>query len=161
MARLYELSQEYRNLMDLLEEEDENQELYAHTLEIIDEEIEDKAESIAKVIKEIEGEIEISKAEEKRLATRRKTKENKIQFLKMYLENEMRVTGKTKFKTNLFSFGIQKNPPSLNIEREDNIPEEYFKVVKNLDKKELLKDIKEGLVVDGVSVKQSESLRIR
>lgn len=38
----------------------------------------------------------------------------------------MQLTGKTKFKTELFSFGIQKNPPAVVIDNEEDIPKEYY-----------------------------------
>lgn len=157
--KLYELSNEYLEVLDLLSEE-ENVELNDLLLKI-DEEIELKAENIGKVLKSLEGNVAALKDEEKRLSNRRRGIENNIKNLKSYLENEMIAVGKKKFKTDLFSFGIQKNPPSLDISSEDNIPEEYYELTRSLIRRDLLKDMKEGLVVDGVSLKQSESLRIR
>lgn len=157
--KLYELSNEYLEVLDLLSEED-NVELNDLLLKI-DEEIELKAENIGKVLKSLEGNVAALKDEEKRLSNRRRGIENNIKNLKSYLENEMIAVGKKKFKTDLFSFGIQKNPPSLDISREDNIPEEYYELTRSLIRKDLLKDMKEGLVIDGVGLKQSESLRIR
>lgn len=159
--KLYEISQSYLNILDLLEDEEENKELFQHALGMIDDAFETKAENIAKVLNAIKGNIEIVKAEEKRLYDRRKAMENKMGWLKKYLEDEMIAIDKKKFKTDLFSFGIQKNPPSLDISSEDNIPEEYYELTRSLIRKELLKDMKEGLVIDGVGLKQSESLRIR
>lgn len=157
--KLYELSNEYLEVLDLLSEED-SVELNKLLLKI-DEEIELKAENIGKVLKSLEGNVAALKDEEKRLSNRRRGIENNIKNLKSYLENEMIAVGKKKFKTDLFSFGIQKNPPSLDISSEDNIPEEYYELTRSLIRKDLLKDIKEGLVIDGVGLKQSESLRIR
>lgn len=157
--KLYELSNEYLEVLDLLSEE-ENVELNDLLLKI-DEEIELKAENIGKVLKSLEGNVAALKDEEKRLSNRRRGIENNIKNLKSYLENEMIAVGKKKFKTDLFSFGIQKNPPSLDISNEDNIPDEYYELTRSLIRRDLLKDMKEGLVIDGVSLKQSESLRIR
>ena len=159
--KLYEISQSYLNILDLLEDEEENKELFQHALGMIDDAFETKAENIAKVLNAIKGNIEIVKAEEKRLYDRRKAMENKMGWLKKYLEDEMIAIDKKKFKTDLFSFGIQKNPPSLKVTTEEYIPEEYYEVTRSLIRRELLKDIKEGLVIDGVSLTQSESLRIR
>ena len=46
--------------------------------------------------------------------------------MKESLETAMRATGKTKFKTDLFSFNIQKNPPRLVIDKPEEVPEEYL-----------------------------------
>ena len=73
----------------------------------------------------------------------------------------MEQTGRKKVKTELFTISIQKNTPALDITSEDNIGDEYYKVERTLNKKDLLKDIKEGLIIDGVGIKQTESLRIR
>lgn len=157
--KLYELSNEYLEVLDLLSEKDDIE--LNDLLQNIEEEIETKAENIGKVLKSLEGNVVALKDEEKRLSNRRRGIENNIKNLKSYLENEMIKVDKKKFKTDLFSFGIQKNPPSLDISSEDNIPEEYYELTCSLIRKDLLKDMKEGLVVDGVSLKQSESLRIR
>jgi len=73
----------------------------------------------------------------------------------------MIVTDKKKFKTEYFSFNIQKNAPSLDIANEDHIPDKYYITERKLQKRELLDAVKGGLEVDGVLLKQSESLRIR
>ena len=68
----------------------------------------------------------------------------------------MKVTGKTKFKGQLFSFSIQKNPPSVNVIDEKLIPEEYFIPQEpTLDKKRLLTDIKSGAEIPGADRSRS------
>lgn len=79
------------------------------TLEGIEGEFEDKADAYAKIKLELEAEAEKLKAEETRLTERRKRIENNIERLKKSLFDTMKQTGKTKFKTELFSFSIQKN----------------------------------------------------
>lgn len=160
--KLYELTNDYLDLLEMLSTEDTTEEYKDYKLlDEINEEIETKAENIGKVLKSLEANVNGLKEEEKRLATRRRSIENNIKNLKAYLEDEMIKLDKKKFKTNLFSFNVQKNPPSLNIASEEHIPEEYYKLTRSLERKELLKDIKEGLVIDGVEINQSESLRIR
>lgn len=74
----------------------------------------------------------------------------------------MKATGKTKSKGQLFNLSIQKNPPSLNVEDEKLIPEEYWiEQAPVLDKKAMLVALKAGEEIPGVSIKQTESLRIR
>ena len=73
----------------------------------------------------------------------------------------MIATGKRKFKTPLFGFGIQKNPPSLNVLDESKIPEEFWiEQQPKLDKKAALAYVKEN-EVDWAELSQTESLRIR
>ena len=157
---LYSITEEYLQLLNM--EEDIDEQAFKDTLESITDELETKADNIAKIIKELEGDVDTLKKEEERLAKKRKSIENKKSKLKDYLEESMILTGKSKLKTKLFGFTIQKNPPSLDIKAEENIPKNYYiEQQPKLDKKELLKAIKEGLEVEGVELKQSESLRIR
>ena len=82
------------------------------TLDSIDEVIDDKAENIAKVLKEMDGQTLAISSEIKRLQERKATLENNSRNLKGYLQAEMEKVGKEKIKTELFSIGSQNNPPS-------------------------------------------------
>lgn len=147
----------YLNLKDMdIEEGDLNS-----ALENIDDEIETKADNIAKVLRDFDGDIEALKAEEERLAKKRKAIENRQKQLKKYLQNSMLVLDKRKFKTDLFSFNIQKNAPSLKILDESKIPEDYYKIEKKLNKNDLKEAVKKGLFEDAAKLVQTESLRIR
>ncbi len=130
-------------------------------LENIDDEIETKADNIAKVLRDFDGDIEALKSEEERLANKRKAIENRQKHLKEYLQNAMLVLDKRKFKTDLFSFNIQKNAPSLKILDESKIPEDYYKIEKKLNKNDLKEAVKNGLFEDAAELVQTESLRIR
>lgn len=160
MAKLYELSTGYKNIEYLLENGEDNEELQA-VLDSLGEEIEDKAENIAKILKNNESDIKAFKEEEKRLAERRKVLENSNNRLKEYLEENMKMTGKTKFKSGAFSFNIAKNPASVEITNVDIISSDYKVLTETLDKKAILQDLKDGKDVQGAILKQSESLRIR
>lgn len=154
---LYELTEMYQNLLDLdLEEE----ELQGH-LKNIDDEIEIKAENIAKVLRSLEAEAEAYKKEIERFTLKKQGAENRAKRLKAYLQEAMEAVDKKKFKTDLFSFNIQKNAPSLKILDESKIPEDFYKVERKLDKVEFKKAVKEGLYEEAAELVQSESLRIR
>ena len=160
--KLYELTENYRNLQDLLENPEIDQDLITNALDEVGEQLEEKSENIAKLIKTLEVEVTGFKAEEKRLADRRKTLENRITGLKSYINAAMKATGKKKFKGQLFSFNIQKNPLSVNITDSTLIPKEYFVEQEPvLDKKTVLAELKNGVIVPGAELKQTESLRIR
>lgn len=155
--QLYELTEIYLNLKDMdIEEGDLNS-----ALENIDDEIETKADNIAKVLRDFDGDIEALKSEEERLAKKRKAIENRQKQLKEYLQNAMLVLDKRKFKTDLFSFNIQKNAPSLKILDESKIPEDYYKIEKKLNKNDLKEAVKNGLFEDAAELIRTESLRIR
>lgn len=155
--QLYELTEIYLSLKDMdIEEGDLNA-----ALENINDEIETKADNIAKVLRDFDGDIEALKSEEERLAKKRKAIENRQKQLKEYLQNAMLVLDKRKFKTDLFSFNIQKNAPSLRILDESKIPEDYYKIERKLNKNDLKEAVKNGLYEEAAELVQTESLRIR
>lgn len=160
---LYELTNAYNNVLTLIEEGATPEEMEL-TLANIEDEIENKADSYAVIIKTLEAHKKMLAEEEKRLYSKRKNLEGNIDRLKRNLENSMELVGKKKFKTDKFSFGIQKNPMSANILDESKVPEKYKKVIEaiNIDKKSMIADFKDnGELIDGVEFIQSESLRIR
>lgn len=163
MSKLYELTADYLTVMDMLEDDTVDVETVMDTLEGIGGEIEDKADNYAKIIRMLEGEMEILKKEEERMSIRRKTLENNVDHMKRSLERAMIVTDKKKFKTDLFSFNIQKNPPTVAITGDaGDIPGKFFIPQEpKLDKKALIAYVKEKGDTDYAKLTQSESLRIR
>ena len=109
MATMYELTSDYNEVLELASNPDIDPQAITDTLEAINVEIEIKAENTAKVLRELEGMAAALKAEEQRLAARRKSIENNVDRIKTGLYEAMKTTGKTKFKTPLFSFAIAKN----------------------------------------------------
>ena len=161
MSTLYELTGEYLELLNIAQEEDD-QEIINDTLEAIGGEIEDKADGYAVVIKELEANSDKLDKEIKRLQERKKTISNNIGRIKFNLENAMKITGKVKFKTLRFSFGIQKNPASVMVKDEKAVPDKFWKPQEPvLDKKGLIAFIKENGNTAYAELTQTESLRIR
>lgn len=158
--KLYELAEAYKNVLDLLENEEVDQEMLQQALENVEAEIEEKVENIVKIIKNLEGDVEIIKKEE-RLYNKRKTLENKIEWIKAYTFNTLNSLGLNKIKTKIFNIGIQNNVPSVEVLDESQIPEKYFRIEKVLLKKEILNDLKQGQEIPGVGIKVTQSLRIR
>lgn len=162
---LYELTTEYMELLAMLEDPDVDEDLIADTLEGIDGELEVKADGYARVMRQMDADAKAIKAEEERLANRRKSLENRAANLKSRLQQMMEITGKIKFKTELFSFGIQKNPAAVVIDEQyiENIPEEYLiRQDPKIDRAKLKEDLKAGKDLEGIAhLEQTESLRIR
>ena len=166
--KLYELTEQFLALQELAYDPEVDEQTFQDTMEGLWGEIEDKADGYAKIIMGMKADIEALRAEEGRLAARRKALENRQQALKNNLEPNMRVMGKTKFKTALFSFNIQKNAPSVRIDDEARLMEalkmeapELLKTKIEIDKKALLSALKAGAAFKGAEIQQSESLRIR
>lgn len=128
MSTLYEITGEFLELLNMLEDDEVDEQLIMDTLEGIECEFESKADNIAKFIRSLESKIDAVEKEVERLNNRKKVFENKIKSMKQYLYSSMKVTGKTKFTTDLFSFNIQKNggKRKLTIDVDlELIPEDY------------------------------------
>lgn len=159
--KLYEITGEILELLTMAEDLELDQKMIQDTMEGLDFEFEEKAEAYAKVVKTLEMDIAGLDEEIQRMTKRKATIKNNIDRLKRSLEGAMIATGKRKFKTPLFGFGIQKNPPSLNVLDETKIPAEFWiEQQPKLDKKAALAYVKENKV-DWAELSQTESLRIR
>lgn len=163
MAKLYDIAERYRNILNLMENEDFEGVDLQFALNQISDEFEIKADNIVFLLKEIQADVDAIKNEELRLAKRRKTLENNAQGMKDYLEQMMRLADKTKFKTTLNSFSIQKTKASVIITEEALVPEEFktYEQVCKIDKNELYTALKQGAEILGVELKENEALRIR
>ncbi|EAF3670385.1 siphovirus Gp157 family protein [Listeria monocytogenes] len=159
MSTLYSIQGKYQQLLNLAEQLDP--ELLKDTLESIDDELETKAENVAFVIKELEGQSLILEKETKRLAERKNTINNNVKRLKQSLFDAMITVNKQKIKTNLFTLDIRKNPPSLIVEDESKLLNYLIEQPKKLDKTKLGDDLKKGIDVPGAVLVQTERLQIK
>lgn len=159
MATLYELSGDYLQVQRMIEDGFEGLE---DTLESLQGPLHEKLEAYGMVIRNIESDVEGLKAEEKRLADRRKTMENGIKRMKLSMHDAMSSTGERKIKGEKFTFTIQKNPPSLKLVDESLIPKEFLvEVAPSIDKKAIMERLKANEEIPGAQISQGESLRIR
>ncbi len=154
MSTLYEITGEYLTLLEWLEDEENIEDsAIMDTIKAIDEDLEDKADNYAKIIKELKAEAKKFEAEKKRLEDRQKAMENRAKLLNKHLYDSMKLTGKTKFKTGLFSFGIQKNGGLQPIEIDaKNVPDEYM--FKEPDNAKIRQALKEGKELPFVTLKE-------
>lgn len=164
MSTIYELTDDFLRLLEMAEDPETDPQAFADTLEGLEYEIEVKAENYAKVIKQLDSDAAGIDAEIKRLQAKKSAIANSQDRMKKTLEGAMIATGKVKFKTDLFSFNIQKNPPSVELDEEhlELVPIEYLiPQDPKPDKKRMLAELKEGKELGFARLKQTESLRIR
>ena len=156
---LYDLTSNWQHVYEM----DLDEDTWLDTLNSIDEEIDIKANNIGFLIQNLTADVEGYKREEKRLADKRRIAENKVKSLKSYLQENMERLDRKKVKTDLFSFNIQRNAPSLKLTDEQLIPQKYYTVesVRKYDKQAIKDDLKAGQVISGAELKTSQSLRIR
>ena len=162
---LYELTNDYAELLLMAEDPDTDPQAFTDTLEGIDGAIEDKADNYARVIRNLEADAAACDAEAKRLRNKKQTIENNIKRMKSALQYAMQVTGKVKFKTALFSFNIQKNPAAVVVDEQyiENIPERFLvRKDPEINRKAIKDAINAGEDLEGLAhLEQTESLRIK
>lgn len=161
MSNLYELTNNYETVLNMLYDEDVDEKMILDTLESIEGEIEDKADGYAKIITELEVKANARKEEAKRLTESAKSFENKTKLLKQNLFNAMKSTGKTKFATDLFSFNIAKNGGKQALTIDGEVPEEYTKIVTENDTDKIRQVLENGEKLPFAHLEpRGESLRI-
>ena len=161
MASLNDLMNEWRELKEMALDPEIDPEAIADTIEGLEGALEDKADGYADYMDFLKGQIEQVKSEQERLRNRRISFEAKLDRVKAKLEDAMRETGKTKFSTALHSFRIQKNPPKVVIDHEENIPLKYLiPQDPKVDTKSIMQDLKNGELFAWAHLEQGEGLRI-
>ena len=162
---LYNITNKFVELMDKAE----NEELTPEEVQAISSELEQellhKSSNIIAYIKNGESLINAIKDEETRLEEMRKTGEKKLEKFKTYVLDNMNRLGLIEIPTQLGSLKVAKNPISIEIINEDEVPEEFKKeVVKiTIDKTAIKNHFKEtGEIVAGTrAVTDKTSLRIK
>lgn len=168
MASIYELTQEFQTLWQLMEDGTLDDEMLAGAFDVAAEDLAIKLEGYCKFIKNLESDIAGLKEEEKRLATRRKTMENTVDRAKEAMKKAMETAGEKKIQCGTFTTSIQANPPRVVLDEQyiENIPEKYLIPQEpQVNKKlmlEVLKENYESPELQGVAhLETGASLRIR
>lgn len=162
---LYNITNKFVELMDKAQEgqltEDEYNEL-GNELAL---ELQNKSSNIIGYIKNSESLLEAMKAEEKRLADMRKQGEKKLEKFYQYVKDNMQRLGLEEIPTELGKLKITKNPMSIEIENEDEIPAEFKKevVTTQIDKTAIKNHFKDtGEIIPGIRIIDNKtSLRIK
>lgn len=162
MSNLYQLTNNYETVLNMIYDEDVDEQMILDTLEGIEGEIEDKADGYAKIIRELEAKRDARKTEAKRLNDSASVFDNRIKNLKQNLFNTMKQTGKTKFATDLFSFNIVKNGGKQSLTIDGDVPEEYTKTITENDTDKIRQALENGENLPFAHLEpRGESLRIR
>jgi Siphovirus Gp157 len=156
--KLYELTEMYARLVEKIEDGED----YGDTLESIDEAIEAKAESIAKVIKTIEAQAKALKEEEERLEKRRKHFENEAKRLKEYLAHNLEESGRSRIKGTTFTISIGKPRKIVEVWDIEALPFPYLKTKVEPNKKAIKEALESGEKIPGAQLKEGKkTLSIR
>lgn len=154
--KLYDIAEIYENLENI-----DDEVAVAAAMDGVDAALEEKLESTAKVIRNLEAEADGLEAEEKRLKARKTAVRNRIADIKGYVQQNLEAMGKEKVTSGIFKWSIQANAPSVNILDESLIPDSYWKIERKPMKTEIKKAIEAGELTEGVELVRTKSLRLR
>lgn len=145
---LYELTNEYLNLLRAAESEDLDPDAVRDTLESLSGDIEDKAEGYICVIKELEAEADKFDAEIKRMFVHSTRIHNNIKRMKETLMASMIATGKPKLQTDHFRISVAGNGGVQPIKFTADVPDDYKVAVLSPDNKKIREELEAGVVLD-------------
>jgi len=166
--KLYEISNEYLELcQELIETEGELSPELEQKMEINETNKKTKFENYAKLIRHLEGNIEIRNKEAERLGALNQTDEKLIENLKNRLKYTMELYKEDKFDTPLFKFSL-RHSESVEIVNGDLIPEQFKTVVTpepitKISKNDIKKYLKENeeSEVAGAVLRKNKTFKIK
>lgn len=161
---LYQITDAYKQLEGMLDGDMDEAEFFA-AIDTIDGALKDKATNVGMFIRNLEATADAIKAAEGAMSDRRRAIENRVKSIKAYVLRNMEAAGITKIECPLFVLSIRNNPLSVVVDDEKQIPADYMRQPEppapEPDKKKILEDIKQGVVIDGVHTEQRKSLVIK
>jgi hypothetical protein len=161
MSSLYDIAERYRNLSTLFDDDSIPADVVTAALQGVQDELAEKAQNVARLVRNWESEADALRAEEKRMADRRRAIEGKVTSIKDYLQEQMESVGIDKFG-GLLKVALQNNPPALDVQDETAIPAAYMtQPAPVINRRAILDAIKAGASVPGCAMRQGRSLRIR
>lgn len=165
--RLFEITAALQSIVDAVENGEIPESAIADTLESITATLEEKADNTACVIKNMTAEILALRAEERKLAERRRIKENQVERLREYLANALLQSGYNKIETARNKISFRKSE-SVKIDDESAFVEwamkdndEYLTYKEpTINKTAIKKALADGKEIKGARMEQKQNLQI-
>lgn len=165
MAALYKLADEYAVMMARLEAAGDDAEAEAvwSELDALADNVVEKAEAYARIMRNKQAEADGYKAEKERLAANQKAAENVVERLKARLLDSMQRMSLTDIQTSIGKWCIQMNPYSCQVIDEAEVPAEFhIPQPDKIDKAGILRQFRAtGEILPGVEIAQSMGIRFR
>jgi hypothetical protein len=162
---LYNITNKFVELMDKAQEGELTEEEYNQLGEELAIELQNKSAGIIGYTQNEEALIEAIDIQIKRLQELKKAKQNNLDKFKQYVKDNMDRLSITKLETELGTLSIAKNPMSIEIQNEDEIPSEFKQqiITTKVDKTAIKNHFKEtGEIIPGVNIVDDKtSLRIK
>lgn len=156
---LYEMTSAANYLYDLLTNDEIDEQTFKDTLEGMG--VEEKLESYCKVIRQLEADAEMLKAEKERIEKKKKTVDNSIDRMKKAVMEFMKASGSTKSTAGTFTVALSTSK-AVNILDESKIPVRFLvEQAPKIDKSSIRAELMSGAEIEGCELQINEGVRIK
>ncbi|CCW39600.1 hypothetical protein D5F91_08430 [Streptococcus agalactiae] len=160
MSYLYELN----GIIAYLQSLDLDDESFQDTLDSIDfqSDLENNIEYFVKMLKNVQADAEMYKAEKEAFYKKQKQAEAKVEKYKETIRRAMELSQRKKVDAGMFKVSLRRSK-KVEILDETKIPFEYMqeKVEYKPKKDEISKALKSGIDISGVQLIETESLQVK
>lgn len=161
---LYQIAAEHAEMAQQLADMDLDPQTLADTLEGDLAAFEDKARAVACVCANLQAEAEAYAAHIKAVQAKEKSAKARVEWLKLYLLNNMQAVGVTEIKGPAIKIKIANNPESVEVFEPATIPAEYLRTPPppeaQPDKTAIKEAIKAGVEVPGARLTRTQRITI-
>lgn len=160
---LYEIANEYKELLYNLynEESGEIDEKILSQLNALDKPIQEKCINTVRYLKAINAEYQAVEQERKAMQVRERALKSKIDWINEYLLENMLKAEITEILCPQFVIRVKKNPCSVHLYDQNELPETYMKLTVDYDVAKIRDDLKAGIDVPGAQLIHSHRISIK
>lgn len=159
MATLYELTEVSRQLIELFENEEIDEQTLQDNLEAIG--VEGKLEDYCKVIRQLEADAFVYKTEKLRFGEKQSKAEKSVERMKAAIARYFEAIGSTGEKAGVFDIKLRKSE-SVVVDDLLKIDDTYLRYKEpEPDKTAIKKAIKAGIVLEGVHIEEKNNVNIK
>ena len=156
---LFEMTVAANELYDLLTSGEIDEQVFADTLQAMG--TEEKLESYCKVIRQLEADSEMLKAEKERIEKKKKAVENSILRMKKAVTDFMKAQGTQKASAGTFTVALSTSK-AVNILDENKIPARFLvEQAPKIDKSAIRAELMTGAEIEGCELQINEGVRIK
>jgi len=162
---LFEIAQEYRQITDVLMDTQCDEQTLADTLEGERWPLELKAQNYGFVIRNLEASAEAIDNAIVQMEARAQAMKKRAEALRARLKQGMEIAGVSELSCPYFAMKIKKNPPSVEVWDENQVPESFWvqppPPAKRIDKKAIKAALDAGQDVPGAKASQGTRIEIK
>ena len=156
---IFEMTVMANELYELLTSGEIDEQTFNDTLEAMG--TEEKLESYCKVIRQLEADAEMLKAEKERIEKKKKTVDASIDRMKKAVIDFMKASGSTKSTAGTFTVSLSTSK-AVNILDESKVPVRFLvEQAPKIDKSSIRAELMSGAEIEGCELQVSEGVRIR